>query len=205
MNCSILTKSDLGSARIYAHASSPECNTPKKVATAVFRTLLAAAVDALPGLELATVRTVITVPASLNAEARRETREAAVAAGLSAERVELIDEPIAALLHLLNDQRATAVLSTTEPRNVLVFDYGGGTLDLCLVKCAFSPDSPNGIAAENLAISQYRRNGGNDVDREIMRRVIWPQVEGQIGLRREKMDADLRRAVEDTLIFHPGE
>ena len=32
-------KSDLGSSRVYAHASSPECNTPKKVAVAIFRAL----------------------------------------------------------------------------------------------------------------------------------------------------------------------
>lgn len=194
-------KSDLGSSRFYAHASSPECNTPKKVAAAVFRTLLKAAVDTLPGLEISEVRTVITVPASLNADARRETREAAVEAGLNGDRMELIDEPIAALLHLLNDQRATAVLSAGEPRKILVFDYGGGTLDLCLVKCSFSPDSKTGLTAENLAISQYRRNGGNDVDREIMRQVIWPQVEGQLGVKRGDLDADLRQAVEDTLTF----
>jgi len=192
-------KSDLGSSRVYAHASSPECNTPKKVAVAVFRALLSEASDTLPGLDTSSVRTVITVPASLNAEARQETRDAAVEAGLSGNRVELIDEPIAALLHLVNDQRATAILSIGEPRNILVFDYGGGTLDLCLVKCSFSPDSKSGLEAENLAISQYRRNGGNDVDREIMRKVIWPQVEEQLGVKRDDLPADLKRAVEDTL------
>ena len=192
-------KSDLGSARIYAHACSPECQTPRKVARAIFRGLLQEAKERLPGLECARVRAVITVPASLNADARQETRDAAVEAGLNADLLELIDEPIAALLHLVNDQRATAILSMGEPRNILVFDYGGGTLDLCVVKCSFSPDSNTGLQAEHLAISQYRRNGGNDVDREIMQRVIWPQVEEQLGIAQSDLPADIRRAVEDTL------
>jgi hypothetical protein len=65
-------KSDLGSSRIYAHASSPACQTPRKVAGAIFRALLRESIKQLPGLEPARVRVVITVPASLNAEARRE-------------------------------------------------------------------------------------------------------------------------------------
>jgi hypothetical protein len=87
-------KSDLGSSRIYAHASSPECQTPRKVARAIFRGLLHEARERLPGLECARVRTVITIPASLNADARQETRDAAVEAGLNADLVELIDEPM---------------------------------------------------------------------------------------------------------------
>jgi len=192
-------KSDLGSHRIYANAESAECNTPQKVAACILRTLLAEAGKKLTGFQADQTRTVITVPASLNAEARRETRAAAVAAGLNGALIELIDEPVAALLYLLNGQTASAILSMEEPRNVLVFDYGGGTLDLCLVKCSFNLDSPSGLVAENLAISQYRRNGGNDVDHAIMAEVIWPQVEEQIGEPRADLPADLRRAVEDTL------
>jgi molecular chaperone DnaK (HSP70)/Flp pilus assembly protein TadD len=192
-------KSDLGSFRIYAHASSPECQTPRQVAGTILRALLREATGRLPGLVTSDVRAVVTVPASLDAEARRETLAAAVDAGLNADLVELMDEPIAALLHLINDQRAAALLSAGEPRNVLVFDYGGGTLDLCLVKCCFSPDSQSGITAENLAISQYCRNGGNDVDREIMQKVVWPQIETELGIAASDLPADLRRAVEDTL------
>jgi molecular chaperone DnaK (HSP70)/Flp pilus assembly protein TadD len=192
-------KSDLGSFRIYAHASSQECQTPRKVAGAILRALLREATERLPGLVPSGVRAVVTVPASLDAEARRETLAAAVDAGLNADLVELMDEPIAALLHLVNDQRAAALLSTGEPRNVLVFDYGGGTLDLCLVKCSFCPDSQSGLAAENLAISQYCRNGGNDVDREIMQEVVWPQIETELGVPANGLPTDVRRAVEDTL------
>ena len=42
-------KSDLGSSRIYAHASSPECQTPRKVARAIFHGLLHEARERLPG------------------------------------------------------------------------------------------------------------------------------------------------------------
>jgi hypothetical protein len=57
-----------------------------------FPGLLHEARERLPGLECARVRTVITVPASLNADARQETRDAAVEAGLNADLVELIDD-----------------------------------------------------------------------------------------------------------------
>ncbi len=192
-------KSDLGSFRIYPYAAAPECNMPEKVAEAVFARLLREVTPRLPGASPGAVRTVITVPASLNAEARRQTLEAAVRAGLVADRVELIDEPIAALLDLLNDPRSCAVLAPGKPTHVLVFDYGGGTLDLCLVRCAYDSSCSSGLTAETLAISRYRRNGGNDVDRQVMARVVWPQVEEQLGILRTGLRADVRQAVEDTL------
>ena len=191
-------KSDLGSYRIYANAASADCNTPRKVAGSILRVLLTEATE-LRRLDISQVRAVITVPASLNAEARRETRDAAIDAGLNRDLIELIDEPVAALLHLLNEPSAASVLSMEEPRNILVFDYGGGTLDLCLVKCRFNLDAPTGVQAETLAISQYRRNGGNDVDRAVMDEVMWPQVEQWIGKQRDELPADLRQAVDDTL------
>ena len=70
-------KSDLGSHRVYANAKSAECNTPQKVATSILKALLAEAGKSLPSFDAGQIRTVITVPASLNAEARRETRAAA--------------------------------------------------------------------------------------------------------------------------------
>ena len=67
---------------------------------------------------------VLTVPASFSALARAgDAREAARAAGLDPARVHLLDEPVAALLDLLNSPDASHVLGDA-PRHVLVFDYG---------------------------------------------------------------------------------
>ena len=73
----------------------------------------------------------------VNAEVRRQTKEAAEHAGLRPDRIELIDEPIAALLHLLNDPSAVRILEEGKRKKLLVFDYGGGTLDLCLVQAGY--------------------------------------------------------------------
>jgi molecular chaperone DnaK (HSP70) len=147
-------KNDLGSFRVYPHAFSDRFNTPEKIAEAVFRTLVREAKSKLPHREFESSHVFITVPASLGAEARKQTREAAVKAGLREDRIELIDEPIAALLHLLNDSRSAGILEAGKLKNLLVFDYGGGTLDLCLVRCAYDPSAKSGLIAENLAISQ---------------------------------------------------
>jgi heat shock 70kDa protein 1/2/6/8 len=68
---------------------------------------------------------VVTVPASFNAPQRKATKEAADMAGLS---VVLLDEPIAALLAYGLEKEGKS-----EKRNVLVFDFGGGSLDVSVV------------------------------------------------------------------------
>ena len=80
----------------------------------------------------------ITVPASFSALARTETLEAAAAAGLDRARVRLLDEPVAALLDLLNSPDAADLLDA-QSRNLLVFDYGAGTCDVALVRARFDP------------------------------------------------------------------
>ena len=64
---------------------------------------------------------VITVPAYFNDKQRSDTRKAAQIAGLKAER--LINEPSAAALAYRREYGE-------EDRTLLVFDFGGGTLDL---------------------------------------------------------------------------
>ena len=132
-------KSDLGTFRVYAHAFAPEYNTPEKVTTAIFARLLKEAERSLPEYNLSKARVIVSVPASLSAIGRRQTLDAAAAAGLKPDKVELIDEPVAALLDFLNDGRAAGLLDTGKPKNILVFDYGGGTLDLSLVRASFDP------------------------------------------------------------------
>ena len=78
-----------------------------------------------------------------------------------------------------------AYLRKTIRRNLLVFDYGGGTLDVSLVRARFDSRSQTGLKVENLAISQYRRLGGDDVDHAVMDEVVWPQIEAQLGKTRD--------------------
>lgn len=193
-------KSDLGTFRVYPHASAPEYNAPEKVAAAILSRLLKEAARKLPEYNLSKARVIVSVPASLSALGRQQTLNAAIAAGLKPDKVELIDEPVAALLDFLNDGRAAGLLDTAKPKNILVFDYGGGTLDLSLVRASFDPkNTATGLRVENLAISQYRRLGGDDIDRAVMRSIVWPQIETCAGIRRDALRQDLRQRVEDTL------
>jgi molecular chaperone DnaK (HSP70) len=190
-------KSDLGTERIYPRSVVPGCRTPVEVTAVMLERLVALAREGHASRDPRRADVVITVPASFSALARAETREAARAAGLDPARVHLLDEPIAALLDLLNSPEAAHVLGDT-PRNVLVFDYGGGTCDVALVKARFDPAARAGLSVENLAISSYHRLGGDDVDRAVMDAVVWPQIASPA--ERAGLSLAARRLVEDTLV-----
>jgi molecular chaperone DnaK len=76
---------------------------------------------------------VMTIPVDFGGSERRALREAARAAGISV--VQFVHEPVAALYAYLRAMPdMTRQLALLEGRSVLVFDWGGGTLDLTLCK-----------------------------------------------------------------------
>jgi molecular chaperone DnaK (HSP70) len=70
---------------------------------------------------------VVTVPAAFDFDACQDTFNAAKTAGI--ENVTLIDEPTAAYLYYSHIQG----FDTTNIKNVLVFDFGGGTADVAVL------------------------------------------------------------------------
>lgn len=70
---------------------------------------------------------VVTVPAAFDFDACEDTFKAAKIAGI--ENVTLIDEPTAAFIYYKNTQK----LDTTYIKNVMVFDFGGGTTDVAIL------------------------------------------------------------------------
>lgn len=111
---------------------------------------------------------IITVPAYFNDRQRADTKKAAQIAGLNVER--LINEPSAAALayrQIIYDDaerskegelagEETVMFDT----NLIVFDFGGGTLDLSYVECFDN-------IIEILAVTGDNRLGGDDIDRLI--------------------------------------
>ncbi len=186
----------MGTNRVYPRSAVAGAETPGQVTTLILRRLAAAVNEDNPRHHLESSHVTITVPASFSTLARLETFEAAHAAGLPAGRVELVDEPVAALIDLLNSSDASGILDD-EFRNILVFDYGAGTCDLSLVGARFNSDTINGLEVVNLAISPYRRLGGDDIDRAVMRDIVWPQIATEE--ERARMPARERRLLEDTL------
>lgn len=91
---------------------------------------------------------VISVPAYFNDMARNATRRAGAIAGLKVERI--INEPSAAALACKNFRQQ-------EDATILVFDFGGGTLDVSLVECFDN-------VIEIKAVSGDNQLGGQDFD-----------------------------------------
>lgn len=95
---------------------------------------------------------VISVPAYFNDMSRNATKRAGMLAGLKVERI--INEPSAASL-------ACQSMHNQTDATMLVFDFGGGTLDVSLVECFDN-------VIEILAVSGDNRLGGQDFDDKLV-------------------------------------
>jgi molecular chaperone DnaK len=108
---------------------------------------------------------VITVPAYFDDTRRKATKDAGRIAGL--EVLDILDEPTAAALaysfqrHHTRDELTTGQILPDEERIVLVYDLGGGTFDVTLVRLAHH-------RFETLAIEGDVRLGGKDWDDRIV-------------------------------------
>ncbi|HEY7423439.1 MAG TPA: Hsp70 family protein [Gemmataceae bacterium] len=112
-------------------------------------------------------RAVITVPAYFDDTRRKATKDAGRIAGL--EVLDILDEPTAAALayslqHLQLDSRSESATLPSEERTVLVYDLGGGTFDVTLVRLARQH-------FQTLAIEGDVRLGGKDWDDRIIEHV----------------------------------
>lgn len=125
--------------------------------------LKALASDAEGSLGWRPSRAVITIPAYFGDDARRATRRAAELAGL--EPIALLHEPTAACL-------AYEPAEAGE-RTVLVYDLGGGTFDVSVVRVRDS-------AAEVLATVGDHRLGGRDWD-VAMAELLTERIQGTGG------------------------
>ena len=140
-------------------------HTPVEVSALLLRRLKLAAEEAL-GRPVE--RAVITVPAYFNDAQRTATREAGEVAGLRVER--MIHEPTAAALCYTAGQDAAA----QERRLFLVYDLGGGTFDVSIVR------SEGGVT-EVLASHGDTALGGDDFD-ELLRGWMLERFEAECGV-----------------------
>lgn len=102
--------------------------TPIDIATLVLKKLLSAAEEQIGKIEQA----VITVPAQFSDVQRQWVMEAGKRAGLS--KVDMINEPVAAALCYVLGTEGLWFTELAEEQRILVYDLGGGTFDLSLVK-----------------------------------------------------------------------
>lgn len=113
---------------------------------------------------------IFTVPISFSGKARRTLRKSANDAGIDV--ISFIHEPFAAIIGSLftDDNFSTSDevinhIRTIDERNYLVFDYGGGTLDITVVK------SKNGRMLE-LGTAELTGQAGDKFD-ELIAKHVW--------------------------------
>lgn len=136
----------MGTSKTYTLAGKEY--KPEELSALVLRRLKE---DAKQYLQEEVEEAVISVPAYFNDLARNATKNAGNLAGLRVERI--INEPSAAAL-------AYQQRGQMEDATLLVYDFGGGTLDVSLVECFDN-------IVEILAVSGYNHLGGSDFDRAI--------------------------------------
>lgn len=101
---------------------------------------------------------VITVPANSTDKQKKMTKEAAKLAGFDEENIYLRLEPAAAAIsYAVNEQK---------DKKVLVYDFGGGTFDACILNIQIDEEDEPNISI----LSTYGDNhlGGNDIDKIMM-------------------------------------
>lgn len=140
-----------------------ETYNPAQISSAILKQLASGArkIGIVPEHE----HVVITVPASFDSDQRSATIEAGKLAGF---QVTLFDEPRAALYDFGHRQEKGELPSTLidfdDPKLVLVFDLGGGTLDVSLHKVYYKQDHQYELTIEDIAIGRYTKLGGDDFD-----------------------------------------
>lgn len=128
--------------------------TPEEISAMILRELKYMAWEYI-GKKI--TKSVITVPAYFNDSQRQATKDAAKIAGL--ECVRIINEPTAAALSFGLEKR------NEDNINVIVYDFGGGTLDCSLLNIS------NGVY-HVLGVAGNTHLGGCDFDNEIIKYCI---------------------------------
>ena len=117
-------------------------------------------------------KAVITVPAYFNDAQRQATKDAGKIAGLEVKRI--INEPTAAAL-------AYGIDKTDKEQTVLVFDLGGGTFDVSILKLADG-------TFEVISTSGDNHLGGDDFDEKIIEYMVSEfKLLNGIDLSKDKM------------------
>lgn len=117
----------------------------------------------------------ITIPASFEANQRKDLMEALEVNGMNLTKQSLIDEPNAAFISYVHESQSSekplAINDNYNPK-VMVFDFGGGTCDISILEIG---KSVSGLYSKNLAISKFTKLGGDDVDRYITFHYLLPR------------------------------
>lgn len=114
----------------------------------------------------------VSIPASFEANQRRDLINSLESNGFMINKQSLIDEPNAAFLSYVSKNSKLNIPNDYYP-NILVFDFGAGTCDISILELG---KDNNGLYSKNIAISRFEKLGGNDIDKLIAVDVLLPQL-----------------------------
>ena len=141
---------------------------------------------------------VLTVPASLDEEARELTVEAARRAGL--QNLTLLEEPLAAFYAWVAEHHETLGGHLPDGGLVLICDIGGGTSDFSLVRVHV----PGGnVELERTAIGEHLLLGGENLDLALARRVE-QKIGTKLSLRQQHALRVMCTAAKERLFSEPN-
>ena len=146
--------------------------TPAKISSRILEHMLKSVAKMYRQTEIKDA--VITVPASFDSIMCQATLNAAEIAGITIYNADgslrsiLLPEPQAVIYDFMNQVRngeiSDKILDLSTPKNVMVFDLGGGTLDITLHKISRRENTPDLLNIEDLAINRYTLLGGDNFD-----------------------------------------
>jgi len=159
--------------------------TPQQVSAFILQKIKA---DAEKYLGDTVEEAVITVPAYFNDNQRQATKDAGEIAGLKVLRI--INEPTAACL-------AYGLDKAGKDQKIMVFDFGGGTLDVTLLEMGWDEEQ-KAATFEVLATSGDNHLGGTDMDNVLIEYIVEQfKKESGVDLTNDKMAFQrLREAAE---------
>ncbi|GAB3995137.1 Hsp70 family protein [Spirosoma daeguense] len=118
----------------------------------------------------------VSIPASFEANQRKELIYALEQTGISINKQSLIDEPNAAFLSYIQvsaKESNSLTISEGDNPKILIFDFGAGTCDISILELG---KDLKGIYSKNISISKFEKIGGDDIDLLIATEYLFPQL-----------------------------
>ena len=159
---------------IYPYPEASVTYTPTDVSTAILKHLKAFAEDKCGNININDYPIKITVPVSFDDAGKDATVLAAQEAGLLQirDKGDLILEPHAALYNFCNGPSASdSPIDFSKENRILVFDLGGGTLDVSLHEVSEQIGKP-GWDIEDITDFGCIQFGGDDFDEQVAKELL---------------------------------
>ncbi len=167
-------KSQMGNSEVTGLSEDIPDKTPAKISARILKHMISEA-SKINRKEIR--HAVITVPANFDSAMCKATLDAAALAGIEVcnpdgtEKPILLSEPNAVIYDLINQisngEISESVIDLSTEKTVLVFDLGGGTLDITVHKIRKREDIGQVLKVDEIATNRYTLLGGDDFDEEI--------------------------------------